>query len=695
MTDVAACFRSCGGRRPAHHAGQLPRPTRYRDTHDRFRSVGPRRTRRDAAGRRRASSARRSSPRCRPSPRAPARSTSARASPTRTVPRQVREAAKLAIDDGREPVSAGPRHPPAPRGHRARTSTASTGIELDAEREVLVTAGATEAIAATLLALLEPGDEVVTFEPFYDSYARDDRPGRRRARDGSAARARLPARSRRAARCRHRTHPHHPDQLSAQPDRHRARHAGPRTHRGARPRSTTPSSSPTRSTSTSSSTASSTSRSRPCPAARERTITISSGAKTFSLTGWKIGWLIAPAELVDADPHRQAVPHLRERRAVPAGHRPRAQPARRLLRGCRSHPRRQARPARSRVAPRRASRSAGPAARTSSIADAAPLGFDDAVEFCRRLPRTRGRRRHPSDRLRATGAPCGLPLAGALRILQAHRGARARIARSWPICAAEPAARVIAGEPERGGQTGRPIPLSWLHPRPTAHQKANPVAQHVDVDLVLDAAARSCSKTVSSRRTCAPSPPRPDHRGAVAPALPLVWPAVRGLLNREYAGIFRMIVDHMDRDPLGGLLSHIYRHTLGAVHERPLARALYLTDPVALNTIMREAYGFDYMPRMGARAEFIDMMKEVGMVRHDIDSASLSAHHRGGRGRGPDRSPRAARPPGQRPRHRARTCGRHRRPGHLPASAAFLATAPGWPALDREGPRRAPVTRLD
>ncbi|HEU0205630.1 MAG TPA: hypothetical protein VFQ74_02925 [Pseudolysinimonas sp.] len=97
------------------------------------------------------------------------------------------------------------------------------------------------------------------------------------------------------------------------------------------------------------------------------------------------------------------------------------------------------------------------------------------------------------------------------------------------------------------------------------------------------------------------------------------------LLNREYAGIFRKIVDHMDRDPLGGLLSHIYRHTLGAVHERPLARALYLTDPIALNTIMREAYGFDYMPRLGVRAEFIDMMKRAGMVRHDIDSSSLSA----------------------------------------------------------------------
>jgi len=45
------------------------------------------------------------------------------------------------------------------------------GQTFDADTEVLVTAGATEAIAATILALCEPGDEVVTFEPYYDSYA--------------------------------------------------------------------------------------------------------------------------------------------------------------------------------------------------------------------------------------------------------------------------------------------------------------------------------------------------------------------------------------------------------------------------------------------------------------------------------------------------------------------------------------------
>src|SRR5450631_4662038 len=45
------------------------------------------------------------------------------------------------------------------------------GLLLDPAREVLVTAGATEAIAAAILGLCEPGDEVVTFEPYYDCYA--------------------------------------------------------------------------------------------------------------------------------------------------------------------------------------------------------------------------------------------------------------------------------------------------------------------------------------------------------------------------------------------------------------------------------------------------------------------------------------------------------------------------------------------
>lgn len=44
------------------------------------------------------------------------------------------------------------------------------GIDCDWQREVMVTSGATEALAASLLALIEPGDEVILFEPLYDSY---------------------------------------------------------------------------------------------------------------------------------------------------------------------------------------------------------------------------------------------------------------------------------------------------------------------------------------------------------------------------------------------------------------------------------------------------------------------------------------------------------------------------------------------
>ena len=69
---------------------------------------------------------------------------------------------------------------------------------------MLVTAGATEAIAATLLALCEPGDEVVTFEPYYDSYAACIAHRRRPAPRRAAAHARLLVRRRRARATRSR-----------------------------------------------------------------------------------------------------------------------------------------------------------------------------------------------------------------------------------------------------------------------------------------------------------------------------------------------------------------------------------------------------------------------------------------------------------------------------------------------------------
>jgi AcrR family transcriptional regulator len=97
------------------------------------------------------------------------------------------------------------------------------------------------------------------------------------------------------------------------------------------------------------------------------------------------------------------------------------------------------------------------------------------------------------------------------------------------------------------------------------------------------------------------------------------------MLNREYAAMFHAIADDIERDPLGGRLSRIYRYVLSAVYERPLARALYLMDRDGLHRILRATHGFAYIPRFGVRSEFIDRMKEVGAVREDADSAAVSA----------------------------------------------------------------------
>ncbi len=86
-------------------------------------------------------------------------------------PEEIREAAVQALRDGR-----GNQYPPGPGVPELRTAITAHqerryGLSYDPDREVLVTAGATEAIAAALLALVEPGDEVIAFEPYYDSYA--------------------------------------------------------------------------------------------------------------------------------------------------------------------------------------------------------------------------------------------------------------------------------------------------------------------------------------------------------------------------------------------------------------------------------------------------------------------------------------------------------------------------------------------
>ena len=115
-------------------------------------------------------------------------------------------------------------YPPGPGIPALRAAIAAHqrrfyGIEVDPDGEVLVTTGATEAIAAALLALCEPGDEVVTFEPYYDSYAACIALAGARRRPGDAAAARLRDRPRRARRRVLAAHPARPAQHAAQPDR--------------------------------------------------------------------------------------------------------------------------------------------------------------------------------------------------------------------------------------------------------------------------------------------------------------------------------------------------------------------------------------------------------------------------------------------------------------------------------------------
>lgn len=90
--------------------------------------------------------------------------------PDEDGPPAMLEAARAAITDGVNQYPPGPGIPAlreAIAGQRAR----HFGIDYDPDTEVLVTVGATEAIAAAVLGLVEPGSEVVLLEPFYDSYS--------------------------------------------------------------------------------------------------------------------------------------------------------------------------------------------------------------------------------------------------------------------------------------------------------------------------------------------------------------------------------------------------------------------------------------------------------------------------------------------------------------------------------------------
>ncbi|NHF62414.1 TetR/AcrR family transcriptional regulator [Microcella pacifica] len=97
------------------------------------------------------------------------------------------------------------------------------------------------------------------------------------------------------------------------------------------------------------------------------------------------------------------------------------------------------------------------------------------------------------------------------------------------------------------------------------------------------------------------------------------------MLNREFSLMYASIVDHVERDPRGGLLSRMYTYILSSVYERPLARTLFVIDRDALHQIMRNANGFVYLPNIGVRADLIENLQNAGMVRPDIDARMVSS----------------------------------------------------------------------
>ena len=214
-------------------------------------------------------------------------------------PRAIAEAAARAVLEGR-----GNQYPPGLGVPELRRAIAAHqrdryGIELDPDTQVLVTAGATEAIAAAMLALVDQGDEVVALEPYYDSYAATIAMARgvrvpvtlrapEFALDVAALRAAITPRTKVILL----NSPHNPTgavlpaadlaAVAALAVEHDLVVVSDEVYEhlvfdGAQhvPICT-------------------------LPGMADRTVTIGSAGKTFSFTGWKVGWVTGSAELVTA-----------------------------------------------------------------------------------------------------------------------------------------------------------------------------------------------------------------------------------------------------------------------------------------------------------------------------------------------------------------------------------------------------------
>jgi N-succinyldiaminopimelate aminotransferase len=224
--------------------------------------------------------------------------------PDQPGPAAVLDVARAAIGTPYDQYPPGPGHVEL-RAAIAEHQQRFSRLRYDPADEVLVTAGATEALTAALLALLDPGDEVVLFEPMYDSYAAAVamaggvlrpvplRPpaageGGHWVFDEAELRAAITPR----ATLLLLNTPHNPTgtvftagELATVADLATAADLLVLTDEvyehlvftGAEHVSVAT-----------------------LPGMRERTLVVSSGGKTFNTTGWKIGWICGPAPLVSA-----------------------------------------------------------------------------------------------------------------------------------------------------------------------------------------------------------------------------------------------------------------------------------------------------------------------------------------------------------------------------------------------------------
>lgn len=147
-----------------------------------------------------------------------------------------------------------------------------------------------------------------------------------------------------------------------------------------------------------------------------------------------------------------------------------------------------------------------------------------------------------------------------------------------------------------------------------------------DVETVLDAASDIIQNDGYSAVTLQSIALRAGVSVEEVEAMfPTANDAMVAMLNREFHGMYGLIVENIERDPRGGLLSRMYTYILSAVYERPLARTLFVIDREAMNSIMRNSSSYTYAPTVGIRGELIEALQEAGMVRADVDARQVSS----------------------------------------------------------------------